>query len=166
VVKVAVVDIDAAFVEVGSVEVAVAVDQSAGETGVAGSIGRFDGDDGMDGGSSGAGRNGDVRVPPGDCAVEGSEEKAGGKTAREDEVGGDAVEDCSGGVPVGKVLLLGSTLGMVTIREFLTPAPLKRVLRPVEIYQGLEELRDRPQGLTRVGSVTGATPEVLETRLT
>ena len=30
----------------------------------------------------------------------------------------------------------------------------------------LEELRERPQGLTRVGSVTGATPEVLETRLT
>src|ERR1700744_4773298 len=73
------------------------------------------------------------------------------------------------GVPVGKVLLLGSTFGMVTIREFLTPAPLKRVLRPVplsEIHQGLEELRDRPQGLMRVGSVTGATPEVLETRLT
>src|SRR5258707_13582214 len=73
------------------------------------------------------------------------------------------------GVPVGKVLLLGSTLGMVTIREFLTPAPLKRVLRPVplsEIHQGLEELRDRPQGLMSVGSVTGATPEVLETRLT
>src|ERR1700679_1876065 len=73
------------------------------------------------------------------------------------------------GVPVGKVLLVGSALGMVTIREFLTPAPLKRVLRPVplsEIHQGLEELRDRPQGLMRVGSVTGATPEVLETRLT
>ena len=34
------------------------------------------------------------------------------------------------------------------------------------VGQGLEELRDRPQGLMRVGSVTGATPEVLETRLT
>ena len=44
------------------------------------------------------------------------------------------------------------------------PAPLKRVLRPVplsEIHQGLEELRDRPQGLMRVGSVTGATQVAL-----
>ena len=97
-VKVTVVDIDAAVVEVGSVQVAVAVDESAGETGVAGSVCRFDCDDGIDGGSSGAGRDADVRVPPGDGAVEGSEEKAGGKTARENEVGGDAVEDCSGGV--------------------------------------------------------------------
>src|ERR1700716_4177643 len=51
------------------------------------------------------------------------------------------------GVPVGKVLLLGSAFGMVTIREFLTPAPLKRVLSPVplsEIHHGLEELTDRP----------------------
>jgi hypothetical protein len=58
---------------------------------------------------------------------------------------------------------------MVTMSEFFTPSPLKSVLRPVplsEIHQGLEELRDRPQGLIRVGSVTGATPEVLETRLT
>src|SRR5271170_1547402 len=73
------------------------------------------------------------------------------------------------GVPVGKVLLLGSALGMVTMREFLTPAPLKSVLRPVplsEIHQGLLELRERPQGLMRVGSVTAAIPEVLETRLT
>src|ERR1700733_15367611 len=73
------------------------------------------------------------------------------------------------GVPVGKVLLFGSALGMVTIREFFTPAPLKSVLRPVplsEIHQGLEELRESPQGLTSVGSVTGATPEVLATRLT
>src|ERR1700684_2461972 len=65
------------------------------------------------------------------------------------------------GVPTGKVLLLGSTLGMVTIREFLMPAPLKRVLRPVplsEIHQGLEELRDKPQGVMRGGAVTGGTP--------
>src|ERR1700734_3928167 len=73
------------------------------------------------------------------------------------------------GVPVGKVLLVGSAFGMVTISDCLAPAPLKRVLRPVplsEIHQGLLELRERPQGLMRVGSVTGATPEVLETRLT
>src|SRR5882757_7400561 len=73
------------------------------------------------------------------------------------------------GVPVGKVLLLGSALGMVTIREFLTPAPLKSVLRPVplsEIHHGLPELRESPQGLIKVGSVTGATPGTLDTRLT
>src|SRR5260370_32108337 len=56
------------------------------------------------------------------------------------------------GVPVGKVLLFGSTLGMVTIREVSTPAPLKRVLTPVplsEIHQGLEELHERHQGVIR-----------------
>ena len=35
-----------------------------------------------------------------------------------------------------------------------------------ETHQGLEELRESPQGLMRWGSVTGATPETLETRLT
>jgi len=78
-VKVAVVDVDAAVVEVGCVEVAVPVDEGTGETGVAGSIGRFDRDDCVDRGSIGAGRDADVRVPPGNCAVESSEEKAGGK---------------------------------------------------------------------------------------
>jgi len=110
-VKVGVVDVDAAVGEVGCVEVAVPVDEGAGETGVAGSIGRFDGDDGIDGGSSSTGRDADVRVPPGDCAVEGSEEKAGGKTAREDEVGGDAVEDCSGGSAGGEGFVVGIDLG-------------------------------------------------------
>jgi hypothetical protein len=109
--KVTVVDVDAAVVEIGCVEVAVTVHESAGESGVAGSVCRFDGDDGIDGGSSGAGRDADVRVPPGDCAVEGCEEKAGGKTAREDEVGGDAVEDCSGGSAGGEGFVVGIDLG-------------------------------------------------------
>ncbi len=110
-VKVAVVDIDATFGEVGCVEVAVPVDEGASEAGVAGSIGRLDHDDGIDGGSSGAGRDPDVRVPPGDCAVESSEEKAGGKTAREDEVRWDAVEDCSGGGAGGEGFVVGIDLG-------------------------------------------------------
>jgi hypothetical protein len=100
-VKVGVVDVDAAFGEIGCVEIAVPINEGAGETCVAGSIARFDRDDGIDGGSSGAGRDGDVGVPPGDCTVEGSEEKGGGKTARQDEVGRDAVEDCSSGCQRG-----------------------------------------------------------------
>ena len=110
-VKVAVIDIDAAVVEVGCVEVAVPVDEGAGETGVAGSIGRFDRDDGIDGGSSRTRRDADVRVPPDDCAVEGSEEKAGGKTAGEDEVGWNAVEDCSSGGAGGEGFVVGIDLG-------------------------------------------------------
>ena len=110
-VKVAVIDIDAAVVEVGCVEVAVPVDESAGETGVAGSIGRFDRDDGIDGGSRRTRRDADIRVPPGDCAVEGSEEKAGGKTAGEDKVGWDAVEDCSSGGAGGEGFVVGIDLG-------------------------------------------------------
>jgi hypothetical protein len=110
-VKVAVVDVDAAVVKVGYLEVAVRVDEGTGESGVAGSVCCFDGDDGIDGGSSGAGRDADARVPPGDCAVEGCEEKAGGKTAREDEVGGDAVEDCSGGGAGREGFVVGIDLG-------------------------------------------------------
>src|SRR5580698_38149 len=73
------------------------------------------------------------------------------------------------GVPVGKVLFAGLDWGMVTTRGVMAPAPLYRVLRPVplsETHQGLPDMRESPQGLTRLGSVTGAMPEVLATRLT
>src|SRR5882757_7217971 len=72
------------------------------------------------------------------------------------------------GVPSGVFLLLGSAGGMVTTRACLAPGPLYSVLSPVplsEIHQGLLELRDSPHGLINCGSVTGATPDVLETRL-
>ena len=78
-VKVAVVDIDAAFVEVGCIEVAVTVNEGAGETGVAGSIGCFDGDDGIDGGRIGAGCDGDVRVPSGIAPSRVAKRKTEGK---------------------------------------------------------------------------------------
>src|SRR6266436_7623403 len=72
------------------------------------------------------------------------------------------------GVPSGVFLLFGSACGMVTTRDRLTPAPSYSVLKPVlwsETHHALPEPRDIPQGLINGGSVTGATPASLETRL-
>src|SRR6476659_9360913 len=76
------------------------------------------------------------------------------------------LKTCPVGVPVG--LEFGSPEGMVTTRDFGLPVPSYRVDLPAplsEIHQGVPDPRDIPQGLTRFGSVTGAMPGILDTRL-
>src|SRR6266536_1785800 len=58
--------------------------------------------------------------------------------------------------------------GTVTTSASFWPAPLYSVETPVPLsatHQGLVALRARPHGLTRFGSVTGASPGISETRL-
>src|ERR1700761_9458881 len=80
-----VVDVDTSLGEVGSVEIAAAIDKRAGEPGVAGSVG-------APGYSHGEGGS-DTRIPGGDRSVERGEQKRGRRFWREEKVSGAAVGD-------------------------------------------------------------------------
>src|SRR5512147_26190 len=70
-------------------------------------------------------------------------------------------------VPVGTPGSLPVAGGTVTTSDCATPAPLYRVESPVPLsaaHHGVVELRERPQGLTRFGSVNVAMPDWSETR--
>src|ERR1700722_19862845 len=99
-----VVDVDGAFIEVGSVEVTVAIDSRAGETGVAGAVRGLTHDHGVRGRRRGAGSDSDGWVPSGDGAVNRREEKIGGCARSQEKVRGTGVGDGAGGRGIGKGL--------------------------------------------------------------
>jgi hypothetical protein len=106
-----VVDVDGAPIEVGGVEVALALDGGAGEAGVAGAVGGLDHDDGVRGGRRSAGGYCDGWVPSGDSAVNGREEKGGGRACSQEEVRRAGVGDGAGGRAGGEGLAVGVGFG-------------------------------------------------------
>src|ERR1700733_3751181 len=106
-----VVDVDGAFIEVGSVEVTIAIESRARETGVAGAVRGLNHDHGVRGGRRGAGSDSDGWVPSGDGAVNGGEEKIGGCARSQEKVRGTGVGDGARGSAIGKGLTIGVGLG-------------------------------------------------------
>jgi hypothetical protein len=102
-----VVDVDRAFVEVGGIEVALAVDGGAGEAGVAGSVGGLYHHHGMRGRRRTAAGYSDGWVPSGDGAVNGGEKKIRGRACGQEEIRGAAIGDGARGSPGGEGLAGG-----------------------------------------------------------
>jgi hypothetical protein len=102
-----VVDVDRAFVEVGGVGVALAVDGGAGEACVAGSVGGLYHHHGVRGRRRSATGYSDGRVPSGDGAVNGGEKKIRGRACGQEEIRGAAIGDGARGSPRGEGLAGG-----------------------------------------------------------
>src|SRR3984957_4359908 len=102
-----VVDVDRAFVEVGGVEVALAVDGGAGEAGVAGSVGGFYHHHGVRGRRRCAAGYSDGRVPSGDGAVNSGEKKIRGRARGQQEISGAGIGDGARRSPRGEGLAGG-----------------------------------------------------------
>jgi hypothetical protein len=96
-----------AFVEVGGVEVAFAVDGGAGEAGVAGSVGGLYHHHGVRGRRRGAAGYFDGQVPSGDGGVNGGEKKIRGRACGQEEIRGAAIGDGARGSPRGEGLAGG-----------------------------------------------------------
>ena len=107
-----IVDVDRAFVEVSGVEVALTVDSGAGEAGVAGSVSGLFHHNGVCGWRRSAAGYSDGRFPSGDGGVNGGEKKIRGTPAARRTSVELPLAIVPVGVLVGKVLLVGSALGM------------------------------------------------------
>src|ERR1700761_9202213 len=102
-----VVDVDSTHIEISCVEITLALDDGAGEAGVAGAVGGFDHDDCMRRGRRGARSYANGGGPSSDGAIDSREKKIGGRVCSKEKVRRAGVGDGACGSARGKCLVVG-----------------------------------------------------------
>src|ERR1700733_14687644 len=106
-----VVDIYTALGEVGRIQITIAVDISAGQACIAGTIGGSDYRHGMGRRRRRFWRNADGRIPADNGSINRREEESRGSTGRQQEIGGAAVEDGAGWSTGRRLFVVGIRRG-------------------------------------------------------